>query len=65
MSDELGAYVIIPDGASLEVQEDQLPFPLLGESRGEKASDVMPGLLPIVTFRSLPITPGRTGRPAI
>ena len=59
MSDELGAYVIIPDGASPEVQEDQLPFPLLGESRGEygvpAGFSLSPGIARERASRTLPV----------
>jgi hypothetical protein len=47
VSDELGAHIVVPDGPPPEVQEDQLPFPLFGERLGEKAPDVVQGLLSV------------------
>jgi hypothetical protein len=40
VGDEPYAHVIVSDGATPEVQENQPPFPLFGECLGEKAPDV-------------------------
>ena len=41
VSEELGTHFIVSNGALPEVQEDQLPFPLLDEGFGEATSDVL------------------------